>query len=166
MSCVGELHFSSRKRMQLALAKWKFSCDTFLFQEVHICYSHWSKIRLGFKGYFLLGIIEWNGDVSSRLSDFVKDYKLQLSVGDREFSRRRKLCAIWEKNNIVNSSVSCTNYFMSIHILRFSIELIKIARRDKKIHWKNTHCILSRCLRYRDRWCSDNVKTSVLNSLF
>ena len=51
--------------------------------------------------------------------------------------------------------VSCTNYFMSTHIryvsyryyriVRISIQLSKIARRDKIIHRKKTHCIVPRC---------------------
>ena len=39
-------------------------------------------------------------------------------------------------------SVSCTHYFMSIHNLRYSVQLIKIATRNKKIFDKIPRCRL------------------------
>ena len=42
--------------------------------------------------------------------------------------------------------VSCTHYFMSVHNLRCSLELIKKSEARSKVFVK-THCILSRCRR-------------------
>ena len=50
-----------------------------------------------------------------------------------EFSRERQpLHCDVIVGKAMPDSVSCTNYFMSIHNLRYSVQLIKIATRNKK----------------------------------
>ena len=44
-------------------------------------------------------------------------------------------------------SVSCTHYFMSIHNLRYSVQLIKIAMRNKKKFEQ-----IPRCWRFKQLW--------------
>ena len=52
---------------------------------------------------------------------------------------------------------SCTNYFMSIQILRFSVQLIKIQRPDKKFSGKNEafHLDMSPLPGYHERLRTD-----------
>ena len=63
---------------------------------------------------------------------------------NREFSQRVTGAMLrWNagKMHIVNQcrpAASCTNFFMWMHIFRFSIQAIKIERPDKKITGKNT----------------------------
>ena len=72
--------------------------------------------------------------------------KMRTNLGTRVLimTSRTKLRAVLRiktfKSNL--GRVSCTHYFMSIHILVFSVQLIKITKLLRK-----THCILSRCCR-------------------